>query len=280
VSDILDEQEVDGDILLLSDPVYVPFFLNTRRFDKTRVVSVQSSLGERASYEQTPLVVSNDVRDLLAPNATDLIDALMVSRPRLWVLMETSPFLGWAIRPVERYLSQYYYLIREIPTGTDDATVRLLEYATTHAPDPKNPPQIVTDFVFDGQLRLEGFTLPNGENYSSGGILPISLIWAQNNFIEHDYRVAVFLADETGFIRAQGADSAPMGGFMPTNTFDFGASVQDNRALRLPTELPEGNYQILVRVYTFGDNGELVNGVLENGEDIATLPIMLQIITP
>ncbi|MDX2078704.1 MAG: hypothetical protein SFZ02_19890 [bacterium] len=280
VSDILDEQEVDGDILLLSDPVYVPFFLNTRRFDKTRVVSVQSSLGERASYEQTPLVISDDVRDLLAPNATDLIDALMVSRPRLWVLMETSPFLGWAIRPVERYLSQYYYFIREIPTGTDDATVRLLEYATTHAPDPKNPPQIVTDFVFDGQLRLEGATLPHGENYSSGGILPITLVWSADKRMTTDYRVALFLADETGFIRAQGTDSAPMGGFMPTNTFTIDENVQDNRALRLPIDLPSGNYQILVRVYMFGDGGALVNGVLENGDDIATLPITLQIAPP
>ncbi len=280
VSDILHEQAVAGDILLLSDPVYVPFFLNTRRFDQTRVVSVQSSLGERASYEQTPLVVSNDVRDLLAPNATDLIDALMVNRPRLWVLMETSPFLGWAIRPVERYLSQYYYFIREIPTGTDDATVRLLEYATTHAPDPQNPPQTPTDFVFDGQLRLNGFTLLNGEIYPSGGILPISLIWSQNNFIQHDYRVALFLADETGFIRAQGADSAPMGGFMPTNTFDFGASVQDNRALRLPIDLPTGDYRLLIKVYTFADDGTLVNGILGDGGDEAFLPVTIQITTP
>lgn len=277
VSQILDEQETEGDILLLNDPVYVPFFLNYRPFDHVRVVSVQSSLGERASYEQTPLVVSNNVIDLLAPNATDLINAVMVSRPRLWVLMDTSPFLGWAIRPVERYLSQYYYLIREVPTGTDDATVRLLEYATTRAPNPQNPPEIVTDFVFDGQLRLDGFTLPNGDTYSQGDILPLSLTWSQNNFIPYDYRVALFLADETGFIRVQGMDSAPMGGFMPTNTFDFGATVQDNRALRLPDDLPDGTYQLFVKVYYFGDDGALVNGVLDDGEDIAVLPITINI---
>ncbi len=280
VSDILDEQEVDGDILLLSDPVYVPFFLNYRPFDKARVVSVQSSPGERASFEQTPLVVSNDVRELLAPHAIDLIDALMVSRPRLWVLMETSPFLPWAIRPVERYLSEYYYLIREVPTGTDDATVRLLEYASTRAPNPQNPPEFATKFVFDGRLRLDGFSLPNGTTYSQGAILPISLRWSQNNFIPDDYRVALFLADETGFIRAQGTDSAPMGGFMPTNTFEFGASVQDNRALRLPTDLPAGNYQLFVRVYTFSDDGTVVNGKLDDETDIAILPIIIQITSP
>jgi hypothetical protein len=280
VSDILDEQEVDGDILLLSDPLYVPFFMNYRPFDNVRVVSVQSSPGERGSFEQTPLVVSDDVRELLAPNATDLIDALMVSRPRLWVLMETSPFLPWSIRPVERYLTHYYYLIREVPTGTDDATVRLLEYATTRAPNPQNPPQIATNFVFDERLRLDGFTLPNGDTYPIGGILPISLAWSQNDAIPHDYRVALFLADETGFIRAQGMDSAPMGGFMPTNTFEIGASVQDNRALRLPIDLPVGNYQLFVRVYRFGDDGTLVNGVLADGEDIAILPVTIQINPP
>jgi len=280
VSDILDEQTVDGDILLLSDPLYVPFFLNYRTFDKVRVVSVQSSPGERASFEQTPLVVSNDVRELLAPNATDLIDALMVSRPRLWLLMETSPFLPWAIRPVERYLSEYYYLIREVPTGTDDATVRLLEYATTRAPNPQNPPEFATNFIFDAQLRLDGFTLPTGDTYPQGGILPISLIWSQNDVISDDYRVALFLADETGFIRAQGADSAPMGGFMPTNTFNLGVSVQDNRALRLPTDLPEGNYQLWVRVYTFADDGTVVNGKLDDETDVAILPIIIQIISP
>lgn len=280
VSEILDEQEVDGDILLLSDPVYVPFFLNYRPFDKVRVVSVQSSPGERASFEQTPLVVSNDVRELLASHATDLIDALMVSRPRLWVLMETSPFLPWAIRPVERYLTEYYYLIREVPTGTDDATVRLLEYATTRAPNLQNPPEFATNFIFDAQLRLDGFTLPTGDTYPQGGILPISLIWSQNDAISDDYRIALFLADETGFIRAQGADSAPVGGFMPTNTFNFGASIQDNRALRLPSDLPEGNYHLLVRVYTFADDGTLVNGTVDDGTDIATLPTTIHITNP
>ncbi len=275
VGQILDEQETEGDILLLNDPVYVPFFLNYRPFDHVRVVSVQSSPGERASYEQTPLVISDNVLDLLAPNATDLIDAVMVSRPRLWVLMDTSPFLGWSIRPLERYLSQYYYLIREVPTGTDDATVRLLEYATTRAPNPQNPPEFVTNFVFDGHLRLDGFTLPSGNTYPQGGILPISLTWSQNHFIPYDYRIALFLADETGFIRAQGADSAPMGGFMPTNTFDVGTTVQDNRALRLPADLPDGTYQLFVKVYYFGDDGALMNGVLADGEDIAVLPIAI-----
>jgi hypothetical protein len=275
VGQILAEQEVQGDILLLNDPVYVPFFLNYRSFDDVRVVSVQSSPGERASYEQTPLVISDDVRDLLAPNAPDLIDALMVARPRLWVLMDTSPFLGWAIRPVERYLSQYYYFIREVPTGTDDATVRLLEYATTRAPNPQNPPEMMTNFVFDGQLRLDGFTLPNGNRYSQGGILPISLQWSMNNIIQHDYRVALFLVDETGFIYAQGADSAPMGGFMPTNTFRLGDIVQDNRALRLPSALPIGEYQLWVRVYYFADDNTLVNGILVDGDDIAVLPIAI-----
>ncbi|PJF32391.1 MAG: hypothetical protein CUN52_01860 [Phototrophicales bacterium] len=275
VGQILDEQEVQGDILLLNDPVYVPFFLNYRPFDDVRVVSVQSSPGERASYEQTPLVISDDVRDLLAPNAPDLIDALMVARPRLWVLMDTSPFLGWAIRPVERYLSQYYYLIREVPTGTDDATVRLLEYATTRAPNPQNLPEMMTDFVFDGQLRLDGFTLPNGNGYAQGSILPISLQWSMNKGIQHDYRVALFLVDETGFIHVQGADSAPMGGFMPTNTFRFGDIVQDNRALRLPSALPSGEYRLWVRVYYFADDNTLVNGILANGDDIAVLPISI-----
>lgn len=275
VGQILDEQERQGDILLLNDPVYVPFFLNYRPFDDVRVVSVQSSPGERASYEQTPLVISDDVRDLLAPHATDLIDALMVARPRLWVLMDTSPFLGWAIRPVERYLSQYYYLIREVPTDTDDATVRLLEYATTRAPNPQNPPEMMTDFVFDGQLRLHGFTLPNGDSYVQGGILPISLQWSMNEVIQHDYRVALFLVDEAGFIHAQGADSAPMGGFMSTNTFRFGDIVQDNRALRLPSALPIGEYRLWVRVYYFVDDNRLVNGILADGADLAALPISI-----
>ncbi len=265
----LDQQEQPGDVLLLNDPLYQPFFFNYRLFDKARVVSLQTSPGERGSFEQVPAVVSDNVIDLIDPVARRLIDALATKRKRLWLLMETGPFLPWAIRPIERYMTEYYYPVAEYAF---DPTVRLLLFSTVRAPDA--PPEIALDQSFGEGLLLTGVTLPLGTTYAAGDILPISFYWRALDDAEQDYTVALFLVDETGAVVAQGRDTTFVGGFVPR--LKAGELVQDNRAIQIPDELSAGNYQIWLRLYWF-ENDTIKTLTLEDGKDITVLPISIQI---
>ncbi|GAB4313162.1 MAG: hypothetical protein Kow00117_05830 [Phototrophicales bacterium] len=265
----LDQQEQPGDVLLLNDPLYQPFFFNYRLFDKARVVSLQTSPGERGSFEQVPAVVSDNVIDLIDPVARRLIDALATKRKRLWLLMETGPFLPWAIRPIERYMTEYYYPVAEYAF---DPTVRLLLFSTVRAPDA--PPEIALDQPFGDGLLLTGVALPLGTTYAAGDILPISFYWYALDDAEQDYTVALFLVDEFGNVVAQGRDTTFVGGFVPR--LKTGDVVQDNRAIQIPDALPTGSYQLWLRLYWF-ENDTIKTLTLEDGKDIAVLPVSIQI---
>jgi hypothetical protein len=280
IAAVLDAEEQPGDVLILNNPTYHHFFLNYAGFDEVRVVSVPYSPGERGSFEQIPEIISDNVDALVENNVPILIDDLSKQRDRLWLLMETGPFLPWSIRPMERFMAQYYYLLRELQTDPPDPTVRLLEYSTVHAPNPAVPPESTTSFVFGESIHLNGFTLPAGTAFAPGDALPVTLYWQTDDIIIQDYHVALFLANSDNSVVAQGMDSAPHAGFMPTNTWETDTVIQDNRALRLPDDLSPGEYFLWVRLYT-RHNGNLeyplVTGGMVIDDSIAVLPVTIRI---
>ena len=98
--------------------------------------------------------------------------------------------------------------------------------------------------------------------------------------VEVDYRVALFLADADEVPVAQGMDGVPNGGFTPTNGWQTGDIVQDNRALRLAEDTPPGSYRLWLRLYTAGNDGlehlPLTGGpTIENS--IAILPVTITV---
>ena len=283
ISAWLDAEEQPGDVLIVNDPIYEPFYLNYSGFNEVRVIVLPSPPGERGSFVQVPKVLLADVADvgeLLQPSAPSLIDALAARRERLWVLMETGPFIPWSIRPLERFMAQRYYLIREVQTNPPDPTVRLLEYSTVHAPEATAAPDSGTDLVFGDLIHLTGFTLPAGTTYQPGDVLPVTLYWQAETAIERDYIVALFLANADNFPVAQGIDGAPQGGFAPTSSWSVGAPIQDNRALRLPEDLPSGQYRLWLRLYSW--EGQTIEHLFANGTTIreatiGVLPITLTV---
>ncbi|GAB4522527.1 MAG: hypothetical protein OHK0046_35180 [Anaerolineae bacterium] len=279
---ILEEESAPGDVVVLSDTTYHEFFLNYAKLPETRFVTLPIHPGERGSFEQPLQVVSEVPDELLARSSPAQLRALAAVQDRLWLLMETSPFLPWSIRPVERFMSLRYYPIRQINTDPPDAAVRLLEYDTTTAPEffSDVPPDTDTAFVFDETLALSGYTLPEGATYAPGAALPVSLRWRAETAPEASITIAFFLAN--GGRVVQGEDGAPAGGFYPTDAWEGGQVVWDNRALRLPDDLPAGEYALWLRLYTRTAEGELrllpvEGGTVQEGT-IAVLPTMITVV--
>lgn len=283
--DVVDAEIGDGDVVILSEPTYHEFLLNYAKMDDVRFVSLPSHPGERGSFEQPLLIESDNPFDLLSLNSPWQIQFLAETQERLWILMDTSLFHPWSIRPVERFMTQHYYPIREI---TLSPSVRLLEYDTTRATDAEDvvPVQLETDFSFGiaDNILLTGMSIPNGDSYQAGDSVAISLFWEMQISIEHDYSVALFLTESSdGQPIIQGWDSVFHGGFVGSSAMQVGEMVVDNRAIRLPDDVPAGEYDIWVRLYRGLDDGTLeilpINGesVLDINGDIAVLPMTIRV---
>lgn len=267
-------------VALLSDPEYMPFFLNYARFASPRLVALPHQPGEQPSPEQPPVVTSDNPDFLVEQNTGPLIHALAETRDDLWLVASSGPFLPWAVRPVERFMAAHYFPLAEQQTAPD---ARLIAYSAASAPDPFafRGPEYVSDARFGGALRLAGFDLPRGTVYAPGAALPVSLYWQAEKPVAQDYTVAWFLRDSTGWEAQQGMDSQPGAGFMPTSAWQPGAPVRDNRALRLPAGLVPGAYQVWVVVYGLDAAGAPANLPADGGDTregyIGVLPVTITI---
>lgn len=279
---VIDAEEAPYDIVVIGNQFYHEFFLNYGRVDHARFVALGFHPGERGSFEQQPAVVSDVPDELLSERSPETLYTLIAARDHLWLVMETGPFLPWSVRPVERFMTLRAYPLREIAVAP---TARLLEYAATPAPDPfaAPPPQTPAGLVFEDVVRLEGLILPDGERYAPGDPLPVTLLWSASVPLEVDVTVAFFLVNGAGQVIAQGQDSQPQGGFAPSSAWSPGATIYDNRALRVPPDTPPGDYALWLRLYTFDEAGAIVTLSAAGGEvtgdadDIAVLPVTIRV---
>lgn len=275
--DVIDHEARTPDMVFVTGAEHVIFMLNYGKTRQARLVGLPYQPGERYSPEQPAEIVSDDVLDLLDPTTPLLLRTAALRRDRLWLLVEFSPFHWWAHRPVERFMTQEFYPLRELSTAP---AARLIEYATAAGGEPAVTP---TDLVWQGGIRLTHVTLAAGGVRESGQTLPFTLHWHADEMPGADYTVAVFLVDGNGVVVAQGMDSAPVGGFSPTGRWQTGQAVDDNRALRLPAELPGGTYQLWVRLYS-APEGQIITLPVQSGtvigDDIAVLPVIIDVIEP
>ncbi|MCY3977621.1 MAG: hypothetical protein OXG23_05940 [Chloroflexi bacterium] len=275
------------DVLLLAGPDSGDFILNHMDAATPRPIILDRPLAQAASPKQPALVVSANPNDWFDVQSLRTAQHLAGRLDRIWALSNTSPFMRWSHRSLERYLAQHYYPLGEVELPESDETVRLLAYSTrSAAPNPMSPyaGDDATDLQYGGQIRLLSLVLPNGSRHQPGETVELSLLWQTDAPLKHDYTVAWFIVDpNTNLPIAQGQDSGPQAGFAPTSTWKPRWPVWDNRALRLPENAAPGEYQIWVLMYRFdGGSGDIlrlpVRGakVREDGT-VGVLPVSLTV---
>lgn len=265
---VLEAETNADDVILLSSPRYEAFFINAAKLnDAGRVIMLPLQPGEQPSPEQEPDVRSDNPSVLLTKETIRLIYNLAATRDRIWLLVNAGPDVPWSVRPVERFMDSHYYRVGDvIETGP---LTRLIEYSTISAPDPfaYRLPEHLSALEFDGRIRLTAFDLPAGETYAPGSVLALTTAWQANVPLEANYSIGVYLRDAAGGEVAQ-VDSEPGGGFFPTSLWRAGVTVWDNRAIRLPENLPPGDYQLWVKLYDFSADGSVHDLPVSAGERI------------
>jgi hypothetical protein len=87
-----------------------------------------------------------------------------------------------------------------------------------------------------------------------GNQLGLVLYWQAERPLDQNWTVFVHVLDSNGTLVTQ-RDSQPRDGRYPTSVWDPGEVVDDRHSLSLPSGLPEGEYQVIVGLYSV-ESGE------------------------
>lgn len=122
------------------------------------------------------------------------------------------------------------------------------------------PPQLVGEWQIGQALKITGLTVARGSHWA-GGEVSIKLVWDVVSEVNADRSVFVHLLDEDGRLVAQ-SDAWPGG--RPTSSLQAGERVTDEHRLKLPPDLPAGEYRLTIGVY---DPVTGTRELLSSGED-------------
>jgi len=182
------------------------------------------------------------------------------------------PTSGWQANEVVRD-PWPLTLPASLPTGTYDLTVKLIDpdrhesghltlasltvQGREHAFTLAQPPTATQPARLGEAIRFLGYDLEGavaGQRLIPGQDLQVTLTWQAEAMPERNYSVFVQLLDEDNQVRAQ-HDGQPGDGTLITMTWASGEYVRDVHPLTLPSDLPPGDYRLIIGMY-LPDSGE------------------------
>lgn len=131
----------------------------------------------------------------------------------------------------------------DTPLDSSERVIALLAVDDARAAGPDRTPE----WRFGDTFGLTGVMLPATAQPSAD--LPLSLTWQALRRPANDYTVFVHLVDAGGFTVAQ-QDQPPLGGFAPTRLWPPDLPIADSVTIPLPGDLPAGEYEVRVGLYT------------------------------
>jgi hypothetical protein len=151
-----------------------------------------------------------------------------------------------------------------------EAGMYFLEQVTVTRPE--SPPAI-EDLDMQRQVAVEyenGMTLlgysAERDYLPAGDFYRLALFWMADARLPEDYSVSIRLLDSEGDV-ALSRTSEPSAGRYPTTAWEEGEIVRDNHAIRVPKDLPQGQYRLQLAV--FDADGRAVHGEVAPDVDMA-----------
>jgi hypothetical protein len=232
------------DVVFLNGREYMLLFMN---WFKAGAYTVALPTPQREEYEpgEAKPTFEQLVENLGEPTAA-VVNWAGQTHDRVWVVMQTGPFIPFAMRPLEQYAATTLYPAQDISISPQSRAVLFAAAPTDPAINERvelNPP-----LLFDEKMQLVSVDFPSGGSMQAGELLPISLNWIPAYEITVNYQVSVQLLNEAGDFVLQ-RDSQPQGGFGLTISWQPGETMIDHHALLLPDDLPQGEYTLQLVLY-------------------------------
>jgi hypothetical protein len=109
--------------------------------------------------------------------------------------------------------------------------------------------------IFGGVIRLRDYAYGT-RSFKPGATVHLTLEWEAMGTMDEAYKVFVHVLGQDGLPIAQ-QDNEPQNGTYPTTRWQRGERVADPYAIRLPDELPPGEYAVEVGLYRISDLSRL-----------------------
>lgn len=265
--DTLETVSRPADAVILKDEAFfVPFAGRYKYADI--VVTLPISPGELYSPSHAAEVIDGTTAERAGPFIVRVYDYLAQHYERAWLVSYFGPFHTFATRPEERYLAENHYRFQEVEINE---SLRLVGFYLE--PVPTGEPANRHAAIFGEMFALVGYDLPLGDTYRPGDVVPVSTAWTILAPIDRDYTFTIQVLNESGAVVAQ-HDSAPIGGFAATSTWVVGGSYRDSRGVRLPDDLPTGNYTLQTIIYYWQNQERLA--VVDEVDPAASDIVILQ----
>jgi len=116
---------------------------------------------------------------------------------------------------------------------------------------PAEPELTAQGVTFENIIHLERAAVID-ESADPGGVVRVALEWRTTEAIGDSFKVFAHIIGADGQLVAQ-SDFVPGGGLLPTTAWQAGQTVHDRFAVRLPPDLPPGNYRLRVGLYRPSD---------------------------
>jgi hypothetical protein len=246
----LENNSTAEDAVLLENPDYQLPFMNSLKTPGI-FMTLPYAPGEIRNPTVEPAVVSDDPGLQAGYRAAYAMQWVAQHYERLWLIMSYGPFVTFALRPQERWLAENYFRVETIETSPNARAIRFHP-----TPSPGGAPANITPYYFNEELLLVGYDLPDGDTYTQGDVIPISLLWQPLKPLPQDYFVSVRFLKADGFLVTQ-QDGAPQGTFGRMSTWLPEQFYRDNHGIQIPQYTPPGEYVLEVVVYTWPDNTRL-----------------------
>lgn len=263
-----------------------PYWAGMLGYNAREILQIDVALGEwlAASVPADETIALDDIGAIVFLGPRPIVDLNGLVSPEMWpVLDDADPptaalrllaanevrylavFPDWhpvlvsdpaIAQPVQRFTTETHSII-----FAQEAVVYEMDWPYRQQIDPQHD----LAAVFSGRIRLRGYDwLPDKQQVA------LTLYWESLTAVSENYKVFIHITDEAGSIVAQ-ADRLPVNGLAPTRRWQPGDLVRDVYQIPLPPELPPGQYQVRLGLYT-EENGRLpLSGVSSPADAVVLL---------
>jgi len=175
------------------------------------------------------------------------LDGLLSQHLRLW--FPTHQVLGRILESeVEEYLTREYH---PFLAEWYSQSTKLTAYAS-------QAPLTISDqpLEFGGLMLLQTYGVSAQAVEAAWGVIRVDLLWQRIADFQERYRVALRLADESGYVWAS-RDSELLAGLRPFSQLPLGSTLRDSPGLLVPAGTPPGTYQLRLSLYSDPESAPL-----------------------
>jgi 4-amino-4-deoxy-L-arabinose transferase-like glycosyltransferase len=255
---IIEEHTEPGDVILADDIGLAYYARRPTTYSGAALSHGAVTSGQITTEILIDEIVADDVRMVL-------VDTSLLTGNHMVFLHDYPGF--------HRFLERNYEYLGNVSRDYQEVDIWWREGNTPFATEDRITIDYEDGTQFGPNMRLLGYNL-SSTTLGPGETLAFTLFWQAETPAQNYWSVFAHLIGPDGNLVAQ-QDKVPYDGVYPPNRWHPGVIVDDDYAITLPPDAPEGEYHIVIGMYDW-QTGERLPLSTPSGEPLANHQVQLQ----